>query len=89
MVHVDGSARAQAVSNKSNPRYWQLIHNFEQITGIPLVINTSFNVAGEPVVHTPENAIADFLTTELDVLVIENMLLEKTNMTAASDGSEI
>ena len=89
VVHVDGSARAQAVSNKSNPRYWQLIHNFEQITGIPLVINTSFNVAGEPVVHTPENAIADFLTTELDVLVIENMLLEKTNMTAASDGSEI
>ena len=57
--------------------YWELINEFNKIAGIPIILNTSFNCAEEPIVHTPENAIEDFLRTSLDVLVLENVLIVK------------
>ncbi|MFN6536057.1 MAG: carbamoyltransferase [Nostoc sp. EkiNYC01] len=77
IVHIDGTARPQAVSRQTNPRYWKLIHAFEQRTGIPIVVNTSFNVEAEPIVNTPDNAIRDFLATDLEALAIGNALVVK------------
>ncbi len=77
VVHIDGSARPQVVSRNTNRMYWELINEFNKIAGIPIILNTSFNCAEEPIVHTPENAIEDFLRTSLDVLVLENVLIVK------------
>jgi carbamoyltransferase len=77
ITHVDYSARIQTVSEKTNPRYHALIKHFEQRTGCPLIVNTSFNVRGEPVVCTPEDAYRCFMRTEMDYLVLENFLLAK------------
>jgi carbamoyltransferase len=68
-VHHDGTGRLQTVSRTANPRYWQVIDDFRQLTGVPIVINTSFN-ENEPVVHTPVQAIDCFLRTRMDVLVL-------------------
>jgi carbamoyltransferase len=76
-VHVDGSARPQAVRRATNPRYWRLIDTFRQRTGVPAVINTSFNLAGEPIVHTAADAISSFRRSGLDVLALGDYLLEK------------
>jgi carbamoyltransferase len=76
-VHVDGSARPQAVSRATNPRYWRLIDGFRQRTGVPAVVNTSFNLAGEPIVHTPADAISSFRRSDIDVLALEDCLFEK------------
>lgn len=77
VVHVDGSARPQAVSRQTNPRYWKLISSFQAITGVPIVVNTSFNIAGEPIVNTPDDAVRDFLATEMNALAIGNALVCK------------
>jgi len=77
VTHVDGSARMQTVNKSSNPRLWQLIKEFEGITGIPVIINTSFNLKGEPIVCSPEEAIDVFLRSQMDYLVIGNYVVEK------------
>jgi carbamoyltransferase len=70
VTHVDGTARLQTVSRQHNPRYWRLIDEFKTITGVPVVLNTSFNVRGEPIVCTPADAVKCFLRTDIDVLVM-------------------
>ena len=77
ITHVDYSARIQTVDAATNPRYHALISKFKEKTGYPLVVNTSFNVRGEPVVCTPTDAFKCFMETELDILVIGNYLLKK------------
>jgi carbamoyltransferase len=76
--HVDGTARVQTVSKQANPRYWSLIREFEKITGIPVLLNTSFN-ENEPIVCNPEQAIACFRRTDFDVLAIGDFLVTKEN----------
>lgn len=77
VVHVDGTARGQTVREDTNKRYYNLIKEFEKITGVPVLLNTSFNTAGEPIVESPRQAIADFFTTGLDALAIGNYILKK------------
>lgn len=74
VVHVDGTARPQMVSRKTNPRYWTLIDEFRELTGIPMLLNTSFNVQ-EPIVCTPRDAINTFMNSNFDALVLENNLV--------------
>jgi len=78
VTHVDYSARIQSVSRDTNPRYWELINAFNQEHGCGLVVNTSFNVRGEPIVCTPLDAYACFMRTEMDYLVIGDILFTKT-----------
>lgn len=78
VTHVDYSARIQTVHEETNPRYYQVIKRFKELTGCPVVVNTSFNVRGEPIVCSPEDAFRCFMGTELDVLVIGNVLLYKS-----------
>lgn len=82
VTHVDYSARLQTVDEARNPEYYQLIKRFEQDTGCPVIINTSFNVRGEPIVCTPEDAIRCFLNTDIDALALENHLLLKEEVPA-------
>ena len=77
VAHVDGSSRVQTVNKETNPRFWQLITDFNKITGCPMLINTSFNVRGEPIVCTPHDAYQGFLRTGMDNLVMGNYLLSK------------
>ena len=84
VTHVDYSARVQTVSPDSNPRYHRLIEAFERQTGCPLLINTSFNVRGEPIVCTPSDAYRCFMGTDMDVLVLENCILRKETQTATA-----
>ncbi len=77
VTHVDYSARIQTVDEKTNPIYYKLIKKFKEKTGCPLIINTSFNVRGEPIVNTPEDAFNCFMGTNLDNLVIGNFFLDK------------
>ena len=77
ITHVDYSARVQTVEQEDNPRYFALIKAFEEITGCGLVVNTSFNVADEPIVCTPEDAYKCFLGSEMDMLVVENFVMRK------------
>lgn len=76
VTHVDGSGRLQTVSRRTNPRYWRLIKSFEQLTGVPVLLNTSFN-ENEPIVQHPAEALDCFLRTSMDVLVLEDIVLEK------------
>jgi carbamoyltransferase len=77
VTHVDYSARVQTVHRETNPRFYALLEEFEKRTGCPVLINTSFNVRGEPIVCTPEHAYRCFMRTEMDYLVMENLLLSK------------
>jgi carbamoyltransferase len=77
VTHVDGTARIQTVSRATNPLFWELIAKFKALTGIPLVLNTSFNVRNEPIVCSPEDAIRCFLSTDIDCLAIGRFLVEK------------
>jgi carbamoyltransferase len=77
VTHVDYSARVQTVHRETNPRYHQLISAFKQRTGCPVIINTSFNVRGEPIVCTPEDAFRCFMGTEMEALAIGNCFLRK------------
>lgn len=76
VTHVDGSARVHTVSQQANPRYWKLIREFEKLSGVPVLLNTSFN-ENEPIVCTPDQAISCFLRTEFDVLAIGDFLVSK------------
>jgi carbamoyltransferase len=78
VTHLDYSARVQTVHRETNPRYYALLKAFEEKTGCPVLVNTSFNVRGEPIVCTPEDAYRCFMRTEMDVLVLENCILQKT-----------
>jgi carbamoyltransferase len=78
VTHVDYSARVQTVHAETNPRYHALISRFKQLTGCPVIVNTSFNVRGEPIVCTPEDSFRCFMGTDIDVLVVENCFMEKT-----------
>ncbi len=78
ITHLDYSARIQTVHEETNPRYYRLLKAFEANTGYPVLVNTSFNVRGEPIVCTPEDAYRCFMRTEMDVLVLENCVLYKT-----------
>ena len=80
IVHVDGSARVQTVREATNPLLYRLLKEFEALTGVPVLINTSFNVKGEPIVETPEDALMCFLTTGIDHLVLHDMLVSKGAM---------
>ncbi len=77
VTHVDYSARVQTVTKSTNPRYYDLILKFKEQTGCPVIVNTSFNVRGEPIVNTPTDAFNCFMGTELDYLVIGNCILDK------------
>ncbi len=77
VTHVDYSARIQTVSKETNPRYHNLITAFKNRTKCPTIVNTSFNVRGEPIVCTPEDAYRCFMRTEMDILVLENQVLYK------------
>jgi carbamoyltransferase len=88
ITHVDGSARWQTVSKEANLRLWQLLEAFEALTGEGVLINTSMNVRGEPIVCTPEEAVACFMGTGMDVLVLENMVIFKKDQTAAAEWRE-
>ena len=77
VTHIDYSARIQTVSENTNKRYYDLISKFRQTTGCPVIVNTSFNVRGEPIVNTPTDAFNCFMGTELDYLVIGNCILDK------------
>jgi len=78
VTHVDGSARPQTVTRKQNPKYYDLIKEFEKFSGIPILINTSFNVRGEPIVCTPKDAYECFMGTGIDYLVMGNFIIEKS-----------
>ncbi len=78
ITHLDFSARIQSVHKETNPRYWNLINAFKKQTGYALVVNTSFNVRGEPIVCTPHDAFRCFMSTEMDCLVINDYVFEKT-----------
>jgi carbamoyltransferase len=77
VVHFDGSARLQTVSYHDNKSFWEVINEFGRLTGVPIVLNTSFNVRGEAIVCTPEDAIRCFLSTDIDLLALENYLVTK------------
>jgi carbamoyltransferase len=76
VVHVDGTARVQTVDRENNGRFYDLIEKVFKITGVPVILNTSFNIAGEPIVETPADALKCFMSTEMDYLVIEDYLIE-------------
>lgn len=77
ITHIDYSARVQSINRETNPRYWQVISDFKKLTGYGVIVNTSFNVRGEPIVCTPEDAYKCFMRTEMDYLVMENYLFDK------------
>ena len=79
ITHVDNSARIQSVNKKDNPIFYELIKEFFKLSGTPMLINTSFNIRGEPIVCTPENAFNCFMGTNLDILVIEKFILFKND----------
>ena len=77
ITHLDYSARLQTVNQEDKPDYYEIISEFEKLTGCAVIVNTSFNVRGEPIVCTPEDAYKCFMRTEMDVLVIEDFMLFK------------
>ena len=77
ITHVDYSARVQTIRREDNPRYYDTIKAFQSLTGYPLMVNTSFNVRGEPIVQSPEDAYRCFMRTEMDFLVLGSYLLDK------------
>jgi carbamoyltransferase len=85
VTHVDYSARIQTVRHETNPLYWEIIQAFKRKTGCPVVVNTSFNVRGEPIVCTPEDSYRCFMRTEMDALVIENFILRKEEQPAFAE----
>lgn len=80
VVHVDGTARVQTVRKSTNPALYRLLKEFEELTGVPVLINTSFNVKGEPIVETPRDAMRCFLTTGIDHLVLHDTMISKTGL---------
>ncbi len=85
IVHVDGTARVQTVDKDENREYWDLINRLYELTDVPVVLNTSFNVGGKPIVETPEDAVACFESTEIDVLFLEGWILSKKPVEAFTE----
>jgi carbamoyltransferase len=85
ITHVDYSARVQTVDMKHHPRFYRIIKAFKDRTGSPVVINTSFNVRGEPIVNTPNDAYRCFMFTNMDALVLENFVLLKEDQPNARE----
>jgi carbamoyltransferase len=83
VTHVDYSARIQTVHEDTNPRYYALINSFKGKTGCPVIVNTSFNVRGEPIVGTPEDAFRCFIGTEIEALAIGNCFMKKEDQDPA------
>jgi carbamoyltransferase len=83
VTHVDYSARIQTVHEQTNPRYHALLRRFHELTGCPVLVNTSFNVRGEPIVCSPEDAFRCFMGTEIDVLAVGNCFLRKEDQSPA------
>ena len=79
VTHVDYTSRIQTVDEKSNKKFYDLIHQFYKVTNCPLIINTSFNIRSEPIVNNPDDAFRCFMGTNLDVLVINNFIMYKEN----------
>ncbi len=88
VTHVDYSARVQSVNKEANPRYWKLIQAFKNETGCGMVVNTSFNVRGEPIVCSPEHAFQCFMRTEMDYLVMGNFLFDKKQQTKLAEDQD-
>lgn len=84
VTHVDYSARIQTVHHETNPMYHKLLSEFKRRTGCPVLVNTSFNVRGEPIVESPEDAFRCFMGTDIELLVIENCILQKSRQSASS-----
>jgi carbamoyltransferase len=85
VTHVDNSARIQTVNEKSNKRFYELLKEFKKITNVPILINTSFNIRGEPIVSSVEDAFRCFMGTNLDVLVCENYVILKQDNISQKD----
>jgi carbamoyltransferase len=85
ITHIDYSARIQSVSRETNPRYWELIDEFKKLTGYGVIVNTSFNVRGEPIVCTPDDAYRCFMRTEMDYLVLGDYVLDKKDQPTLSE----
>ena len=85
ITHVDYSARIQTVHEETNPRYYALIEAFYKKTGCPVIINTSFNVRGEPIVCSPKDAYTCFMRTNMDYLVLNDFILDKKDQPELSD----
>jgi carbamoyltransferase len=81
ITHVDGTARIQTVRRQINPLYYDLISNLEKLNGVPMVLNTSFNLRGEPIVDSPDDAIKTFSWSDMDYLVLGRHLLKKEWLT--------
>jgi carbamoyltransferase len=88
VTHVDYSARIQTVRHETNPLYWEIIDAFEKQTGCPIIVNTSFNVRGEPIVCTPEDSYRCFMRTEMDFLVLETCVLDKKDQPAFGEKTD-
>jgi len=88
VTHIDYSARVQTVHADTNPTYHRLIQEFEKLTGCAAIVNTSFNVRGEPIVHSPEDAYRCFMRTEMDLLVLGNQLVYKGEQKALEKDTE-
>ncbi len=89
ITHVDYSARVQTVSRETNPRYYALIEAFAARTDCPMLVNTSFNVRGEPIVCTPEDAYACFMGTEMDVLSLGSFVLRAERQPGFADRASL
>jgi len=85
VTHVDYSARIQTVRRETNPLYWDILEAFRQRTGCPVLVNTSFNVRGEPIVCSPADSYRCFMRTEMDFLVLENFILDKKDQPAFAE----
>jgi len=85
VTHVDYTARIQTVRRETNPLFWDILDAFRRSTGCPLIVNTSFNVRGEPIVCTPEDSYRCFMRTQMDYLVLENCVLDKRNQPAFAE----
>jgi carbamoyltransferase len=88
ITHIDYSARIQTVHRETNPRYYKLIETFESKTGCSVLVNTSFNVRGEPIVCTPEDAYRCFMRTQMDSLVLENCFIHKEEQKPLANGTD-
>jgi len=88
VTHVDYSARVQSVDKNDHPRYHALISKFKEKTGYGVIVNTSFNVRGEPIVRSPQDAYLCFMRTEMDVLVLENIILYKNEQAELKDDQD-
>jgi carbamoyltransferase len=80
ITHIDGSARVQTVAHEANPRFAALLEEFDRRTGCPILLNTSFNMRGEPIVNTTVDAILCFVRSQIDVLVVEDFIIERAGI---------